>query len=46
MRQFIIDTEPDSKGLVYIEGKDFKYIRQVLRLCVGDMIKLSYRNQL
>lgn len=43
MRQFIIDTEPDSKGLVYIEGKDFKYIRQVLRLCVGDMIKLSYR---
>lgn len=38
MRQFIIDTQPDSKGLIYLTGKDFKYIRQVLRLCEGDMI--------
>lgn len=42
MRQFIIDSEPDSNGLVYLDGKDFKYIRQVLRLRVGDMLKLSY----
>lgn len=41
MRQFVVDTEPDSKGMIYISGKDFKYIRQVLRLNVGDMIKVA-----
>lgn len=40
MRQFVIDTEPDSKGLFYISGKDYRYIRQVLRLTSGDMIKV------
>ena len=40
MRQFIVDSKPDSKGLITIGGKDFKYIRQVLRLSVGDMIKV------
>lgn len=43
MRQFVIDSAPDSKGLIYISGKDFKYIRQVLRLNVGDMIKVAYK---
>lgn len=41
MRQFVIDTEPDSKGLFYISGKDYRYIKQVLRLTAGDMIKVS-----
>lgn len=40
MRQFIVDCAPDKDGLIIISGKDFKYIRQVLRLCVGDMIKV------
>lgn len=41
MRQFVVDSEPDSKGMIYISGKDFKYIRQVLRLNAGDMIKVA-----
>lgn len=44
MRQFIIDTAPDSKGMICISGKDYKYIRQVLRLSVGDMIKVAYKD--
>lgn len=40
MRQFVLDTEPDSKGLFYISGKDYRYIKQVLRLTAGDMIKV------
>lgn len=40
MRQFVIDSLADSKGMILVEQKDFKYIRQVLRLCVGDMIKV------
>lgn len=40
MRQFVVDKEPDSQGLIYISGKDFKYIHQVLRLKTGDMIKV------
>lgn len=41
MRQFVVQSEPDSKGLITLSGKDFKYIRQVLRLAVGDMIKVA-----
>lgn len=41
MRQFVVDTEPDSRGMIYVSGKDFKYIRQVLRLNIGDMIKVA-----
>ncbi|MCR5614272.1 RsmE family RNA methyltransferase [Treponema sp.] len=41
MRQFVLEKKPDSKGLITIDGKDFKYIRQVLRLKAGDMIKVS-----
>lgn len=45
MRQFVVDREPDAKGLICIEGKDFKYIRQVLRLCEGDMIKVAAKGR-
>ncbi|MCQ2591192.1 MAG: 16S rRNA (uracil(1498)-N(3))-methyltransferase [Treponema sp.] len=38
MRQFIVDKNPDKAGLIYIDGKDFKYLRQVLRVKVGDML--------
>lgn len=41
MRQFVCSSLPDSKGLLEISGKDFHYLRKVLRLSVGDMITLS-----
>ena len=40
MRQLIIQKNPDKKGLVLIEGKDFHYLHQVLRVKAGDMINL------
>lgn len=40
MRQFIIQSHPDKKGLVQVEGKDFHYLRQVLRVKAGDMVVL------
>ena len=40
MRQLIIDRNPDKKGLVIIDGKDFRYLRQVLRVKAGDMVTL------
>ena len=40
MRQFIIQSNPDKKGLVQVEGKDFHYLRQVLRVKAGDMVVL------
>lgn len=40
MRQLIIQKNQDRNGLVVIEGKDFHYLRQVLRVKTGDMVKL------
>ena len=40
MRQLIIQKNQDKNGLVIIEGKDFHYLRQVLRVKTGDMVKL------
>ncbi len=40
MRQLIVNKNPDKKGLVLIEGKDYRYLRQVLRVKVGDMVTL------
>ncbi len=41
MRQFVSSVAPNSKGLLKISGKDFHYLKNVLRLSVGDMIPLS-----
>lgn len=41
MRQFVSAVAPSSKGLLEITGKDFHYLRKVLRLSPGDMISLS-----
>ena len=38
MRQFIAQEEPDSKGCLCIEGKNFRYFRSILRVSAGDMI--------
>ncbi|MCQ2583599.1 MAG: 16S rRNA (uracil(1498)-N(3))-methyltransferase [Treponema sp.] len=40
MRQFILEKEPDKAGLITVIGKDFRYLRQVLRVKVGDMINV------
>ncbi len=40
MRQLIVNKNPDKKGLVLIEGKDYHYLRQVLRVKAGDMVNL------
>ena len=40
MRQLIVNKNPDKKGLVLIEGKDYRYLRQVLRVKAGDMVTL------
>lgn len=39
MRQFISNKEPEN-GILVLIGKDFRYLRQVLRLSVGDMFSL------
>lgn len=40
MRQFISEQSLDKDGYLVINGKDFKYFRQVLRVKVGDMISV------
>ncbi len=42
MRQFISKEFPDKKGLLHICGKDFRYLRQVLRLKPGDMLSVRF----
>lgn len=42
MRQFISKEFPDKKGLLRIRGKDFRYLRQVLRLKSGDMLSVRF----
>ncbi len=38
MRQFIIGKNPDKNGIVELIGKDYRYLRQVLRVKPGDML--------
>ncbi len=40
MRQFILENQTVKSGLVTLEGKDFRYLRQVLRVKIGDMVNL------
>lgn len=40
MRQFILSGQKVVNGLVEIDGKDFRYLRQVLRVKPGDMISV------
>ena len=42
MRQFISSEFPDKKGLLRICGKDFRYLRQVLRVKSGDMLSVRF----
>lgn len=40
MRQFIVEKGREKKGLITLEGKDYRYFRQVLRVKAGDMINV------
>lgn len=40
MRQFIVENKQIHDGLIQLEGKDYRYLRQVLRVRAGDMISL------
>ena len=40
MRQYIVSRNVDGDGLIEVSGKDFRYLKNVLRLKVGDMVQL------
>ena len=40
MRQFLVENKQVKNGLIKLEGKDFRYLRQVLRVRPGDMISV------
>ena len=40
MRQFIVEKGKVKNGLIQLDGKDYRYLRQVLRVRVGDMISV------
>ena len=40
MRQFILEKQSVKNGLIVLEGKDFRYLRQVLRVKIGDMVNV------
>lgn len=44
MRQYISSSCPDKDGLLTISEKDFRYLRNVLRLKIGDMIHARLPN--
>lgn len=44
MRQYISQRNLDSSGLLTIIGKDFRYLRSVLRLIPGDMVYVRLPN--
>ena len=40
MRQFIVEKGKEKNGLIQLDGKDYRYLRQVLRVRNGDMISV------
>ena len=44
MRQFILENQNIKNGLVTLEGKDFRYLRQVLRVKTGDMLSVRLKD--
>ena len=43
MRQYIA-TQPLNQGLLIVSGKDFRYLRKVLRLKTGDMLAVRLQD--
>ena len=44
MRQFVLTQNLSKNGTIWISGKDFKYLAQVLRLKIGDTISARLPN--
>jgi len=44
MRQFILEKQKIKNGLVELIGKDFRYLRQVLRVKTGDMLNVRMQD--
>lgn len=44
MRQFILGNQKVRNGIVILDDKDFKYLRQVLRVKVGDMVNVRMKD--
>lgn len=42
MRQYISRKELDENGYLTVIGKDYRYMRQVLRLKTGDMVNVRF----
>ena len=42
MRQFIVEKQNVKNGLIELIGKDFRYLRQVLRVKKGDMLNVRF----
>ena len=40
MRQLIVEKGKEKNGLIQLDGKDYRYLRQVLRVRAGDMISV------
>ena len=40
MRQFIVEKGKEKNGLIKLDGKDYRYLRQVLRVRTGDMLSV------
>jgi 16S rRNA (uracil1498-N3)-methyltransferase len=41
MRQFVSDEMPDAQGRIRVDGKDWHYLRNVLRLRDGDTLDVA-----
>ena len=44
MRQYIATQPLNSQGLLIVSGKDFRYLRKVLRLKIGDMLTVRLQD--
>ena len=42
MRQFIVEKQNLKDGLIELIGRDFRYLRQVLRVKKGDMLNVRF----
>lgn len=40
MRQFIVEKGKEKNGLIQLDGKDYRYLCQVLRVRAGDMVNV------
>ena len=44
MRQFILEKQEIKNGLIEIDEKDFRYLRSVLRVKIGDMLNVRMKD--